>query len=267
MTHQTPTIPAATASVARPQPMCTNAKAEKAAPVTSSTTTHDPGAHAKLPPVPDLDNRRFCRACETTLPVAAFPPGKRRYLCSRHLWLRVKKPSKQRAHADPRQRLVDKLWKRGWADAKTVFGHPRVALAQRDIADVLFGPGAGEGVGSGEGVGFGAAGPHGPAVEKGTASGIGQGVEICFDEGIEEGIEEGIAKGITKGTDPAIALLPADPAQLLARDNLAVVGNTARRRLLRAYRQGGGPAYASALEQLSQAARVVGSREFAGAWL
>ena len=120
---------------------------------------------------------------------------------------------------------------------------------QRDIADVLFGPGAGEGVG------FGAARPHGPAGEKGTASGIGQGVEICFDEGIEG------------GTDPAIALLPADPAQLLARDNLAVVGNTARRRLLRAYRQGGGPAYASALEQLSQAARVVGSREFAGAWL
>ena len=198
----------------------------------------------ELPPVPDLDNRRFCRACEAPLPIAQFPPGKRRYLCSRHLWLRVKRPSKQRALADPRRRLVDKLWKRCWEDAKTVFGHPRVALRQRDVASVLFGPGVGDGVG--EGVGFGAARPHGPAVEKGTASGIGQGAEICFDGGIEEGIEE----GITKGTDPAIALLPADPAQLLARDNLAVVGNTARRRLLRAYRQGGGPAYASALEQL-----------------
>lgn len=57
--------------------------------------------HAKLAPVPDLDNRRFCRACATTLPVGAFPPGKRRYLCKRHVWLRVKKPSKERALGDP----------------------------------------------------------------------------------------------------------------------------------------------------------------------
>ena len=63
-----------------------------------------------------------------------------------------------------------------------------------------------------------------------------KGVKIFFDEGIE-----GIEEGITKGTDPAIALLPADPAQLLARDNLAVVDCAARGRLLRAYRAGACP--------------------------
>ena len=60
-------------------------------------TGASPSPYATLGPVPDLDNRRFCRACETTLPLEAFPPGTRRYLCRRHAWLRVKKPSKERA--------------------------------------------------------------------------------------------------------------------------------------------------------------------------
>ena len=33
----------------------------------------------KLPPVPDLDNRRYCRACQCTLPLSAFPSGTRRF--------------------------------------------------------------------------------------------------------------------------------------------------------------------------------------------
>ena len=78
--------------------------------------------HPKLPPVPDLGNRRFCRACGKTLPVEAFPAGRRRYLCRRHMYLRVKKPSKERALADPRRKLLWALWKRCWGDARRVFG-------------------------------------------------------------------------------------------------------------------------------------------------
>merc|ERR550514_2534998 len=36
-------------------------------------TGASPSPYATLGPVPDLDNRRFCRACATTLPVGAFP--------------------------------------------------------------------------------------------------------------------------------------------------------------------------------------------------
>ena len=210
MTHPTPTIPAATASVARPQPMCTNAKAEKAAPVTSSTTTHDPGAHAKLPPVPDLDNRRFCRACQAVLPVEAFPLGKRRYLCRRHMWLRVKKPSKERARADPHRKLLSVLWKRCWNDAKTTFGHARIALLQRDIAKVLSGFDSGKGVHS-----------KPPTI-----------------------------KSKTGAAEPAIALLPVNPSQLLSQENHVVVEIDARRDMLRAYREGGMEQYVEELGRL-----------------
>ena len=152
----------------------------------------------RLPPVPDLDNHRFCRACQASLPVEAFPPGKRRYLCRRHTWLRNKKPAMERARANPHKHLLRVLWRRSWTDAKHVFGHPRIALKMREITQ---------------------------AFEK--------------HEFGEEGPQES-----------AIALVPANPTQLLSHGNLVVVENNARRQLLRAYRQGGETEYASALEHL-----------------
>ena len=196
--------------------MCTNAKAEKAAPVTSSTTTHDPGAHAKLPPVPDLDNRRFCRACQAVLPVEAFPLGKRRYLCRRHMWLRVKKPSKERARADPHRKLLSVLWKRCWNDAKTTFGQARVALLQRDIAKVLS--------------------------------------ELDFEGGGVTGVFLDKVQGAACDTaDPAksvIAFLPENPARLLSHENFVIVDMDVRRDMLRAYRDGGVERYEQALGKL-----------------
>ena len=168
-----------------------------------------PPSHAKLPPVPDLDNRRFCRACGTTLPLESFPPGKRRYLCRRHTWLRVKKPSRERALADTRRRQLWVLWKRCWDDAKTTFQHPGVALVQRDIAAALAAP-------------------------------------RCAAESLKS-VREGPAVAT------ALALVPANPAQPLSRNNLVVVANDARRRLLRAHRKGGEAEYAVALEQLGGA--------------
>ena len=150
-------------------------------------------ARDRLPPVPDLDNHRFCRACQASLPVEAFPPGKRRYLCRRHNWLRNKKPSMDRARADPRKKLLRALWRRSWSDAKLAFGHPRIALKMGEITQ---------------------------AFEK--------------HEFGEEGPQES-----------AIALVPADPTQLLSQHNLVVVESNARRQLLRAYRQGGETEYVS----------------------
>ena len=93
--------------------------------------------HPKLSPIPDLDNRRFCRACQCTLPVSAFPSGTRRYLCKRHIWERIQQPSKRRALANSHKKLLWMLWKRCWSDAKRTFKHERILLLQRDIEQTL----------------------------------------------------------------------------------------------------------------------------------
>ena len=91
----------------------------------------------RLPVIPDMDGRRFCRACEAMLPVELFPAGARRYICRRHLWERVQLPSKLRLMANPRKKLRWILWKRCWMDAKAIFGQPRISLLQNDIERIL----------------------------------------------------------------------------------------------------------------------------------
>ena len=110
----------------------------EASPAEDTRSPYD-SLPCKLPPVPDVNNNRFCRACRASLHVDAFPPGKRGYLCRRHTWLRNEKPSMDRALADPRKKLLRVLWRRRWVDAKKAFGHTRIALLQRDIAKALSG--------------------------------------------------------------------------------------------------------------------------------
>ena len=60
------------------------------------------------------------------------------------MWLLNKKPSMDRARADPHKNLLRVLWRRSWHDAKQAFGHTRIALLQRDIARALSGHDFGE---------------------------------------------------------------------------------------------------------------------------
>jgi hypothetical protein len=179
-------------------------------------TEASPSTYAKLGPVPDLNNRRFCRACQTTLPVEAFPLGKRRYLCKRHTWLRLNKPSKERVLADPLKKLLWVLWKRCWNDAKTVFGHTRIALLQGDIAKVLS--------------------------ELESEGGGGNGA--FFDK------VKGAACDTVEPAKSAIAFLPENPVQLLSQENFVIVHMDVRRDMLRAYRDGGVERYGEALGKL-----------------
>lgn len=55
------------------------------------------------------------------------------------MYLRVKKPSKLRALADPHKKLLWALWKRCWGDARRVFGQAGVGVTQGDIAATLAG--------------------------------------------------------------------------------------------------------------------------------
>lgn len=87
--------------------------------------------------VPDVDGHRFCRYCNDSLPVAMFPSGRRRYICRKHIWLCITKPSKVRTMQDTRKKLLWLLWKRSWTDAKSVFSQDKVCIVQADIAAVV----------------------------------------------------------------------------------------------------------------------------------
>jgi len=216
--------------------------------------------HGKLPPVPDRDNLRFCRACQATLPVAAFPSGKRRYLCRRHTWERIKQPSKQRALADPRRRCLWVIWKRCWTDAKKAFGHTRIALQQRDIAQAL------------SGLDWSIASVVSKCVLLDTTSVL----QVSGSSGAG-GAESGATRDsmlvrlkrmdVQDGSraaksamppvhDPPMllpatcAILPANPTHIVSHENLVVVDGDARRGLLRAYREGGVARYVAALAEL-----------------
>jgi len=88
---------------------------------------------AVLPPVPDLDGRRFCHHFNTTLPLASFPSGRRRYICRKHVWQCVTKPSKSMCL----KTWTRMLWKRCWTDARQTFKQTRVGIVQGDIDALL----------------------------------------------------------------------------------------------------------------------------------
>jgi len=90
-----------------------------------------------LAPVPDLDDRRWCRHCSATLPLASFLAGRRRYISRKHVWQCVTKPSKTKCLQDPRKKRLWLLWKRCWTDARTVFKQTRVGIVQGDIDALL----------------------------------------------------------------------------------------------------------------------------------
>ena len=94
-------------------------------------------AAATLPPVPDLDGRRWCCHCSATLPLASFPAGRRRYICHKHVWQYITKPSKTRCLQDRSKKRLWLLWKRCWTDARLTFGQTHVGIVQGDIDALL----------------------------------------------------------------------------------------------------------------------------------
>ena len=125
------------------------------------------------------------------------------------MYLRVKKPSKERALADPHKKLLWALWKRCWGDARRVFGQAGVGVTQGEIAATLAGLDMSE-----------------CAVPLGGAESV---------------------EGSAEDPDLAnIAILPEDPTQPVSRANVVVVDRGARRGLLAACRRGGAARYGAA---------------------
>ena len=86
--------------------------------------------------IPDLDGRRYCRHCCALQPLSAFPKGKRRYVCRRHVWQCVKKQHRARILADVHRKMLFKQWQRCYADARA-FQHTRIRVTQEDLAELI----------------------------------------------------------------------------------------------------------------------------------
>ena len=86
--------------------------------------------------IPDLNGHRYCRYCRALRPLSAFPSGKRRYICRRHVWQCIKKVHQTRVLADAHRKMLFKQWQRCYRDAKT-FQRARIDVTQDDIAKLL----------------------------------------------------------------------------------------------------------------------------------
>ena len=237
-------------------PTCTATYAQD-----TQASSHDQ-LQTKLPPVPDLENRRYCRACQIMLPVSAFPAGKRRYLCKRHIWERVQRPSKERARANVDKRRLWTIWKTCYHDAMRTFKHRRILLLQRDIQQTLAQIDAvADFVESNADVNQDV---HQEAVSAELAEaspefkpGVHQDVHqeavsaksAQFKPGVHQDIHQE-AVSAESAQSNAIAFMPANPEQQLSRDNVVIVDKTARRVLLQAFREGGAQKYISELGAL-----------------
>ena len=195
-----------------------------------------------LPRIPDADGERWCRACQARLPVSAFPGGKRLYLCRQHLWQRFKKPHMDRVLGDAGSRHAYRLWRRCWEDAKLSFGQPRVALTRRHITGML---GAMEGWKTS---GASVCEPGGVCVPNDCGPGDGVLADCVLADRV-------LADRVLADISAHAAIVPADPARLLAPDNAVVVGMAARTALLRVCKTGGHAQYVKALGEMASSRR------------
>ena len=257
-------------------PTCTATYAQD-----TQASSHDQ-LQTKLPPVPDLENRRYCRACQIMLPVSAFPAGKRRYLCKRHIWERVQRPSKERARANVDKRRLWTIWKTCYHDAMRTFKHRRILLLQRDIQQTLAqidavadfvesnadvnqdvhqeavsaksaksDPDVNQDVHQ-EAVSAELA-EASPEFKPGVHQDVHQEAVSAESAEFKSGVHQDVhqeAVSAESAQSNAIAFMPANPEQQLSRDNVVIVDKTARRVLLQAFREGGAQKYISELGAL-----------------
>ena len=219
----------------------------------ATLTRQDSEAHqaneqlkTKLPPVPDLDNRRYCRACQCTLPLSAFPSGTRRFLCKRHIWQRIQQPSKRRGMANNSKRKLWTLWKKCWTDAKKTFKHDRILLLQRDIQETLAQLEDSSNGGQ-EASRQGLLRDSMAEVHESDSntSTVTPDMQLTSDRNPPSPPDVQIT--VQRDSEWDIALMPSNPEHSISRDNVVVVDETARRMLLKAFREGGTVNYVNEL--------------------
>ena len=118
---------------------------------------------APLPAMPDVNDERYCRVCQKSLPLSQFPSGQRRYvlssthvkwifvyikclqlqiflwlsryICKKDLWTRIGQKSRQTRHSNVFKKTIDALWTSCWKIAKHF--NVTLTLTSHDLKTIL----------------------------------------------------------------------------------------------------------------------------------
>jgi len=169
--------------------------------------------------VPDAPGGfRFCTACEEFRPVSEFPTGPRRYSCKMHMWATAGKKSKAKRMADTSKRIMFRLWGKAYDDCK------RFNRAWRTLDDID-------------------AQPKNHAHISITQREIEQLLCTATDYSVK-GMYDNPMRIARQ-----IAVVPVNPTEVLSLSNAALVPNTVKRQLFRAWKLGGLEGYTKSIRE------------------
>ena len=179
------------------------------------------------PRVPDPPGGiRFCTICDGFRPVSEFPTGPRRYTCKVHMWETTGKRVKAKMMSDSNTRILFRLWGKAYDDSK------RFSSARRTLED-------------------GEAQPKDHANVSITQREIEQLLCTATDYSVK-----GMYNNPTR-IAKQIAVVPINPTEVLSLSNAALVPNTVKRQLFRAWKTGGLEGYTKNIREAEKSSDSV----------
>jgi len=160
---------------------------------------------------------RFCKVCQDWRPIDKFASGKRRFCCKSHRWERFGKQSKITYMKSGENKLLSKLWLKSYADSR-VFnpvcetGSSRVHISHKEIKKILY-----------------------CMVTKFKLTS-----SLCS---MYKDLED---------LGRNVALVPLLPNEKLSISNFALVSSGIKRKILKAFRQGGVEEYVRTLNEAAE---------------
>ena len=182
---------------------------------------------AKKLRVPDAPGGvRFCTACDSFRPVSEFPLGPRRYTCKTHMWANTGKKAKAKMMADTNTRILFRLWGKAYDDSK------RFSRAWRALEDCEVQPKDHANVSITQ-----------REIEQLLCTATDYSVKGMYNNPTR------IAKQIT--------VVPVNPTEILSLSNAALVPNTVKRQLFRAWKLGGLEGYTKNIREAGKCSESV----------
>jgi hypothetical protein len=176
--------------------------------------------------VPDAPGGiRFCTVCNDFLPVGEFPLGPRRYSCKKHMWATAGKKAKAKRMADTNKRILFRLWGKCYDDSQ------RFSNAWRTVNDT---------------------GTHKNHAHVAiTQREIEQ--LLCTATDYSSSGVYANPMGIAR----QIAVVPVNPNETLSLSNAALVPNTVKRQLFRAWKLDGLEGYTNTFHAVESSSKSV----------
>ena len=149
--------------------------------------------------------------------------------------------------ANNSKRKLWTLWKKCWTDAKKTFKHDRILLLQRDIQETLAqleDSSNGGQEASRQGLLRDSMAEVHDTSDSNTST-VTPDMQLTSDRNPPSPPDVQIT--VQRDSEWDIALMPSNPEHSISRDNVVVVDETARRMLLKAFREGGAVNYVNEL--------------------